>query len=286
LGVSAAIAGFAPVGIAEGGKTSWEITFSSSGAGGAKFRSGGNESNVEMWDIGGGGVVSVQAKDGILLRFGGDFRRFNYNVPVSIAFPSQLQSFNLVAGADFQIGEALLARVDILPGFYGGSGSLRSRDLNVPINLGAFYFLSTDVQLMLGMRIDAQWNFPVIPVAGIRWRINDEWVLNALLPTPRIEYSVNKALTLFAGARLDGATYRMPADFGTSRGDARLNNAWGNYALVRVGAGAVWKMGDSVTFEVEGGFVPFNVLDFPRADSATRSTSVAAYGGVSLRGAY
>jgi opacity protein-like surface antigen len=269
-----------------GSKTSWEATFSSSWIGGSNFKSGLRNGDAELWDIGGGGVLSWKLREGILLRFGADFRRYNFDAPGALALPSQLQSFNLVLGADFQIGEALLVRAEAVPGFYGGSGSLRGRDLNVPLNLAGFYFLTTDLQLMLGVRVDSQWEYPVLPIGGVRWRINDTWVLNAILPTPRLEYTFNKSVTLFAGGRLDGASYRMDGNFGSSRGNPSLDNAWGNYALIRVGGGVSWKVSPSFTLEVEGGCVPMNWLNFHRADVTTRSTGLPAYGGISLRAAY
>jgi len=41
-------------------------------------------------------------------------------------------------------------------------------------------------QLILGLSIDVERNYPVIPAAGVRWKIGPQWLLDAVLPTPRL----------------------------------------------------------------------------------------------------
>ena len=267
-------------------KASWETEFSSSVIAGSKFRGAANTGNISLWDIGGSAVVSLQAREGVLVRLGAGYHRFNFQGAGTFAVPRQLQSFNLILGADFQLGEAWLARLEIQPGFYAASASLRGRDLNVPLTLGVSYFVSADLQLVAGLSMDLERKYPVIPAIGLRWKMSEKWVLDAILPTPRIEYSLTKDLTLYAGAKFDGGSYRTDGRFGTDHGNARLNNAVVDYTQVRVGGGASWKIGSSFTLEVEGGVVPISQLDYHRAHADFRSSGTPGYGAISLKAAY
>ena len=267
-------------------KASWETEFSSSIIGGSKFRGAASSGNIGLWDIGGSAVASLQVKEGILIRLGASYHRYNFQSVGTAPIPGKLQSFNLVLGADFQLGEAWLARLEIQPGFYSGSATLRGRDLNVPLTLGASYFVSADLQLVAGVSMDLERKYPVLPGVGLRWKMSENWVLNAILPTPRIEYSLSKSLTLYAGADFNGGSYRMNGNFGSTHGNAKLDNAVVNYTQIRVGGGASWKIGSSFTLDVEGGFVPISQIDYYRADVEFRSSGTPAYGGISLKASY
>ena len=127
---------------------------------------------------------------------------------------------------------------------------------------------------------------PVLPGAGFRWKFATDWVLNAILPTPRLEYSFSKSLLLYAGSDLQLSNYRMDAQFGDSHGKPKLNNAVVDYTEIRVGAGASWKVTSAMTIEVEAGAVPVQDFDYHRADVRVRSTGVPPYAGIALKGSF
>ena len=60
---------------------------------------------------------------------------------------------------------------------------------NIPFVLGGTYIYSPEVQLVFGVGVNLQGRFPVLPGGGVRWKFSPNWVLNAVLPTPRLEYS-------------------------------------------------------------------------------------------------
>jgi hypothetical protein len=103
------------------------------------------------------------------------------------------------------------------------------------------------------------------------------------LPTPRIEYSLNKSLTLYAGADFRGDTFRVSGDFGSEHGIPKLDGAVVDYTEVRVGAGATWKINNNVTLEIESGAVLVDEFDFDRAEVRYRSLQTPPYGGISLK---
>jgi hypothetical protein len=110
----------------------------------------------------------------------------------------------------------------------------------------------------------------------------DQWVLDAILPTPRLEYDWSKGLTLYLGGDVDDGTYRVDRDFATGLGRTDLNGAIVEYDEIRVGAGFSWKASKAVTLELEGGYLPYREFDFHRADTHFSNDDGAAYGQMSI----
>jgi len=241
---------------------------------------------VETLDAAIRAIGSYQIKDGALLRFGLEFDRHEFGFREGAPLPDDLQAFHLTLGADFQLGQAWLVRFEIQPGFYGDDGNLRGRNFSFPMILGASYFVSSDLQLVVGVSYNPDRKYPVLPGIGFRWKFATDWVMDAVLPTPRIEYSLSKSLTLYAGADLRGDTYRVSGNFGTTHGDPKLDNAVVDYSEVRVGAGATWKINNSLTLEAESGCVVVDEFDFSRSDIRYHSVQAPLYGGISLKATF
>jgi hypothetical protein len=267
-------------------KLSLESEFHSGYVGNSTFRERSERGRSDAWDIGTRQVLSIQAHEAVLLRFGFELQRYNFAVPNTLVLPTKLQSASIVIGADFQLGDAWIARVEVQPGYYGGSTDLRAGNFAAPVVVGASYFYSSDLQFVAGLSIDANRKYPVLPGVGFRYKCNADWVLDLILPQPRIEYSLNKDTTLYAGSDLQGATYRADADFGDRHGNSKLNNAWIDYSQIRVGVGASIKIRPEVTLEVEAGIVPVQEFDFHRADVRASSTEIPPYGGIVLKAAF
>jgi hypothetical protein len=128
--------------------------------------------------------------------------------------------------------------------------------------------------------------YPVFPGGGFRWRMARQWVLNAVMPTPRLEFEATRNLTLYAGGDLKGSSYRMSDHFGDNQLNPRLNHAILTYSEIRVGGGVQWKISPGVDLSVEGGYVPYRDFDYHRADVRYKYDSGAPYGAVALHAAF
>jgi hypothetical protein len=131
--------------------------------------------------------------------------------------PDELEGEYLVAGVDFEVLNSWLVRVEADPGFYDNGRDIGFRDFNVPFEIGGSYIASETLQWAVGLEVDINRQIPVFPAIGVRWAINDQWVLDAILPTPRLEYQWSKNLTLYLGGDLDDGTYRMDPGPGPAR---------------------------------------------------------------------
>ena len=85
----------------------------------------------------------------------------------------------------------------------------------MPFVIGGTYIFSPNLQLILGVSVDVERKYPVIPAAGVRWKIGPQWLLDAVLPTPRLQYEMTRNVSLYAGATITEATFRADDEFGT-----------------------------------------------------------------------
>jgi hypothetical protein len=220
-----------------------------------------------------------------VLRLGAEWERFSFGFPERSPLPNTLQSASLVIGLDTQLSDSILMRFEAEPGLYG-TNHLDFDQVNVPFIAGGTYIYSPSLQFIVGVSIDVERDYPVIPAAGFRWKISRLWVLNVVMPTPRIEFEAAKNIILYAGANIKQTNFRMDDDFGTNRRNPRLSHAVLSYSEVRTGGGIDWKISPSVTLTAEAGYQPYREFDFYRADVRFHEDGSAPYGMVSLHGAF
>jgi hypothetical protein len=232
-------------------------------------------------------VVTPRVAFGIL-RLGAAYERYSLGFDgAGWPLPNTMQAANLVIGLDTQFSDSILFRIEAQPGFYGaGMDELDWDAANVPFVIGGTYIFSPDLQLILGIGVDVNRKYPVAPGGGIRWRLSSQWVLNAVIPAPRLEFEVNPQLTLHAGAVIKNQTFRMSDDLGTVGGQPELDHAILTYSEVRVGGGFDWKIGSAITLSAEGGYLAWREFDFHRTDIRYHYESGAPYGTIALHGAF
>jgi uncharacterized protein DUF6268 len=231
-------------------------------------------------------VLTPRTKIGVL-RLGAEWERFSFGFPEKTALPNTLQSFSTIIGLDMQFSDSIIIRAEGQPGLYNtGLGHLDWDDFNLPFLVGGTYIFSPNLQLVLGVSVDIERRYPVIPAGGLRWKIGPQWLLDAVLPTPRFQYEVNRSVSLYVGATVKETNYRVDDEFGDSHGIPRLNSAILTYSEVRTGAGFDWKISPIVTFTGEVGYQPYREFDFYRADVRYHHEGGAPYGTISLHGAF
>jgi len=222
-------------------------------------------------------VVSPQVNKDLLLRFGAEWQRFSFDVPDHAAMPRLLQQASGVLGFDYQVADQWLMRVECEPGIYGDFENINWRDFNAPLVIAGIYLADADLQWLLGIRVDVRCEYPVLPVAGVRWKFADQWTLNLMLPSPRLEYAVNDRLTLYTGGGVEAGTFATGETFGTEHGEPKLDGAIVDFFELRLDAGFSWKLTPSVTVEAEVGYMPYRWFDFSEPDIDFRSYN-APYG--------
>jgi hypothetical protein len=229
-------------------------------------------------------VLTPRIKLGVL-RLGAEWERFSFGFPDGAPLPDTLQAVSLVLGLDTQLSDSILLRFQAQPGFYG-TDHFESQDVNIPFVVGGTYIYSPNLQLVLGIGVDIERKYPVLPGGGVRWKIARQWVLDAVLPTPRLEFQLNKDLTLYAGGTIKETNFRVDDHFGSTRGIPRLNQAVLTYGEIRTGAGAAWRVSSVMTLSAEAGYQPYRDFDFYRADVRYHQDGGAPYGTISVHGEF
>jgi len=229
-------------------------------------------------------VLTPRIKLGVL-RLGAEWERFSFGFSDRAPLPDTLQALSLVIGLDTQLSDSILLRLQAQPGFYG-TDDFESEDVNVPFVIGGTYIYSPNLQFVLGIGVDVERKYPVLPGGGVRWKIARQWVLDAVLPSPRLEYQLNKDLALYAGGTVKETNFRVDDHFGNTRGIPRLNQAVLTYGEIRTGAGADWKVSSVMTLRAETGYQPYRDFDFYRANVRYHQDDGAPYGTISVHGEF
>ncbi|HEY2614748.1 MAG TPA: hypothetical protein VGI42_03500 [Chthoniobacterales bacterium] len=231
-------------------------------------------------------ILTPRVKIGIL-RLGVQSERYSFSYGSSAALPDTFESTNLVLGLDTEFSDSFLIRLEVHPGFYGTEADDFGRDtFNVPVVLGGTYIFSSSLQFIFGVGFDALQKYPVLPGGGIRWRFAPQWLLNAVIPTPRLEYELNSNLTFYAGADLRATSYRVDDQFGSVRGDTGLNHAALTYEEVRTGGGLDWKISSALKLSAETGYIPYRDFDFHRTEVRYHQDGGAPYAMVAFHAAF
>lgn len=220
-----------------------------------------------------------------VLRIGADWERFSFGMPEHSLLPNTLQSAAFVLGLDTRLSDSILIRLETHPGIYG-TNHLTWDDVNMPFIAGGTYIYNANVQFIVGVSVDIESKYPVIPVAGLRWKIARDWVLNAVLPEPRLEYDASRSVVVYLGATIKETNFRVDDHFGDAQNNPRLNHAVLTYSEVRAGVGADWKLSSIVTLSAEAGYQPYRTFDFYRTDVRYHEAGSAPYGMISLHGAF
>ena len=231
-------------------------------------------------------VLTPRIKFGVL-RLGAEWERFSFGLPKGAALPNTLQSFSTIIGLDMQFSDSIIVRAQTQPGLYNsGLGHLFWDNFDMPFLIGGTYIYSPNLQLVLGVSVDVERKYPVLPAVGVRWKVAPQWLLDAVLPTPRLQYELTRDVSLYAGATFRDATFRVDDEFGDTHGIPRLNHAVITYTEIRTGAGFDWKISPIVTFTGEVGYQPYRDFDFYRAEVRYHQSGGAPYGTISLHGAF
>ncbi len=225
-------------------------------------------------------VISPQINRDCLLRVGVEYECFSFGVPNHAPVPSTLQQASAVLGFDYQIADEWLLRVEVEPGIYSDFRDITWRDVDMPVLIGGAYLASPDLQWLFGLRVDVRSEYPVLPAVGVRWKFSEAWTLDLMAPKPRIEYDVNERLQLHAGAEFLLGTFAVGQNFGTPRGQPKLDDAIVDYLEVRFGSGFSWKITPRVTIDAEAGIMPYRLFDFSDPNINFRSHD-APYGEIS-----
>jgi hypothetical protein len=228
-------------------------------------------------------VASVPLNEGIFIRAGVDYDRFGFGTSNVQFIPNTLEEAAFVVGADIEISDKWLMRVEMEPGLYSDFQDISFDDMNAPVVIGGSYLPNKDLQWFFGIHIDPRSSkYPVMPGAGVRWKFADQWTLMFLLPKPRIEYAVMDNMILYAGAEILAGGFTVAKDFGQRWGRTDLNNDYVEYREIRTGLGTEWKALPFLKVSLDGGWVWDRQFEDDRSHLTLHQSNGAPYSQASV----
>ena len=212
-------------------------------------------------------------------RFGADYERFDFDTERETRLPNTLQSVAGVIALEYVVKGDTGILIETRPGVYF-EHDINTGTFDFPTNVGAAIpvFGGDRFYLILGASFSLLRSYPVIPIVGVLWHINDQWDLKGYLPEPRLIYKASEQLELWVGGELTGGGFK------TDRRDVRpdkLSGAVVTYSDVRVGAGLTYKM-KPFTVDLGAGYSLEREFDYHRAGERFR-TEPAPYAKLALK---
>ncbi len=199
----------------------------------------------------------------IYFRAGLNYNRFEFGETFA-PLPDHLQSFSAVVALEYLVGNDVGAFLQFRPGFYT-EDHIGISSFDVPITLGRVFVLQPE-KLFLFVGVNTAFlrgQYPVLPLAGLVWRPNKQWTVDAVIPEPRVTYSPNKNIGFWVGGQLAGSSFRTDRDPNIL--PRKLSNAQVDYSEYRAGLGVNWNPSDHWTMTVAGGYAFQRRFNFERA---------------------
>lgn len=213
------------------------------------------------------------------LRFGLEYSRFEFDNAGSLPLPDHLQSLSARIGVEYLVQGIPAFLIEAFPGFYF-EDDMRSDRFDVPVRVAAGFRITDALFGAVGVSYTSFRSVPFIPLVGAYWRINEQWALSLLAPSPRLVYTPSSAWEFWVGGELAGGSFRV--DSGDKGRQEKLRGAVLSYSEYRVGAGVAWK-NDVWTVEFGGGYALQRKFDFHRAEEGYKTDEGAPYVAVEVR---
>lgn len=199
-------------------------------------------------------LTPVNNRGPILWDVGFGWKRMEFAYHVESGNPGALQAVKVPIGASWELGEVTTLGVQIQPGVYSDSYDISLGDVNVPVGIRLFHGHESDLMWMVGLQANAWHEFPVIPDIGVRWRFWYDFVLDARLPNPRLEYELSDRWTTFAGFEWLGGAYRVGRNNVASGGLPGTDDSTLTYRDQRINAGFRFAWDDESYVSLSAGY--------------------------------
>ncbi len=213
-------------------------------------------------------------------QIGANYERFDFGGSATRLLPTTLQSINVPIGISY----IYRGHVGFLAQFRPGVNfehDISTGAFDIPFQIGSFYpFIDEKFYGVWGVGTSMLRDWPVIPMVGIIWVINDQFRIMGHAPEPKIIYQPNENWTFWVGGEFAGGSYKVGR-----RSDSRLSNTVVDYTEIRVGGGFSYEPNDNWEINVVGGCAVDRSFDFHRANQVY-SSDPAPYVRVQLSGQF
>jgi hypothetical protein len=239
------------------------FAFKYSWSGEAEVARGAQAGDVTVNHMEGSFSGRVPLGEKTALAYGAGFSVNEIDAPAVLPLPDRLGELTLNLGVTHRFSQRWSGSAFVRPGFYSDLEDFSSDAFNVPLIAMANYVQSPDLVWIFGAGVNGFSDRVFMPIAGVRWKFAPEWTLNVGFPRLGVSWDANKQLSVFAGASVQGGSYRITENLGVpAAGVNRLANTYVSYREIRLGAGTKWAVTEKVSVSVEAGVMTDRRFEF------------------------
>lgn len=226
----------------------------------------------------------IHLVDRLYLKLGASYDRFDFGV-TRAPLPTSLQSATATIGLQYIVRGRPAVYFQTNPGvFYSDAGDVTWGSFDAPTVLASSFPIAKNIFGVAGIRVTILGQYPVFPILGGVWIINDKFRLEAIAPEPRLIYNAGDKLDLFIGAELLGDSYRRDSNDRARPQDQRYNHAVLDYSEERVNAGFTYTPVKHFDIDVAAGAAVNREFNYYRGPGKRfRSDDVAPYAKIALK---
>jgi hypothetical protein len=181
----------------------------------------------------------------------------------ALPLPEQLTELSVNLGLQHQWSPQWTLSIFARPGFYSDFEDINSDSLNMPLLAMASYAQSRELIWSFGFNANPFSDNPVIPIIGVRWQFAPEWLFNVGFPQSGFTWRATEQLSLRAGVRFQGGSFRITENLGVpTPGIRRLANTYVDFREVRVGLGLDYELGKRFSLSADVGAVTDRKFDY------------------------
>ncbi len=197
------------------------------------------------------------------LKLGIEWNRYDFGNNRSLA-PNTLSSYAGVIALEYWVGKNMGFFIESKPGLYVAH-DIRYDAFDAPTNIVLAYPVVQDkFYLIGGVTMSLLREYPVLPIAGVLWHINEKWDLRAYLPEPKLVYKISDDWEIWGGGEIYGGSFRN--DSRTDEGAKNLNHTPVEYYELRAGGGVHYFGWKWMEVEFTAGYAFARKFDFYRPD--------------------
>jgi len=207
------------------------------------------------------------------VRFGLDYSRYDFDNSGGLPIPNTLQSASAIFAIEYLVHGRPAILIEALPGLYF-EHDIDADTFDMPARIAWAFKITNNVYAVAGASYAGFRKYPVLPIVGVQWQINDAWTLSLIPPDPRIIYSPAKEWEFWVGGEITGGAFRT--DSREVERNENLSNAVVTYTEYRAGLGFTYtKPGWRV--EVGAGYAFQREFDYHRAEERFKTDEGAPY---------
>ena len=245
-----------------GPASSINLTFSHSAESDADLpgRPAAGKLSVDAWSV--SGKTTRMLRPGVFVSAGGTWERFEVDATSALPVPKKLQSAALNLSGAMALDGDWMVSLTVSPGFYAAGSSPGMDGFNAPGLLLGTRKISPTFSVAVGLRFDAFSDNSILPIAGFRWQPAPEWTVSLGAPRTEVVYKVREEVELFGGGSMEGGGFAIDDPQLRSSGTISLRDTYVDYREIRAGGGVRWALAETVSLEIEGGWVVDRRFDY------------------------